>query len=387
MTPATLLLLAGCNLIVGSGAMVVTGLLARIGHDLEVGPAAAAQLITAYAIAFAISAPLVAVLAARVCRKQLLVVALGAFGVLMIASAWAPRYELLWALRALTGAAAAAFVPNASAVVGALSAPAARGRALAIVFSGFTAALVLGAPLGTHLGIAFGWRPTIAGLGGLAVAAAVVAKRRLPGGIMLAGATLANLRATVQQPRLIGLIGVTMISAFGSFVVFSFAAIALPVLLRQPATVIASALLVFGLGSMLGNVASVIAIDRLGAPRIVTVGLLVTALALGALASEASVALAWAAIVVWGLGSFVVATAQQSRLVDAAPRLSAALLPLSSSAQFAGTSLGAGFGGVWLAHDAQAVAGLAWIACAALAGAALLSFVLATRLRNPAGAP
>lgn len=377
MTLATLLLLAGCNMIVGSGAMVVTGLLGRVAQDLGISPSTAAQLITAYAISFAISAPVVAVLATRVCRKQLLVYALAAFGALMIASAWSPRYEILWTLRAAAGAAAAAFVPNASAVVGALAAPEQRGRSLAIVFGGFTASSVLGAPLGTYVGLLLGWRETVAGLGALAVMAAVFAKRNLPGGIMLPGATLTSLVATVRQPRLLGLIGVTTMAAFGSFVVFSFAAIALPSLLHGPATVIASALLVFGLGSLAGNLASVVAIDRFGAPRMATLGLGVTALALGVLASENSVALAWAAIAVWGLGSFIAATAQQSRMVEEAPTLSAAVLPLSSSAQFTGTSLGAVLGGLWLAHDAQAVAGLAWIACVALGAAALLSLGLA----------
>lgn len=383
MSLATLLLLAACNLIVGSSAMVITGLLAPIASDLGVSLSAAAQLISAYAIAFAISAPLVAVLAARVCRKRLLVVALAIFGALMVAAAWAPTYELLWAARAAAGAASAAFVPNASAVTGALAAPEQRGRALAIVFGGFTAALVLGAPLGTYVGMAFGWRETMAGLGVLALVAALVVKRRLPGGIMLRGATLAAMRATVAQPVLMALVGLNAVAALGSFILFSFAGVAFPALLREPATMVAAALLVFGLGSLLGNLASVVSIDRFGAARMATFGFVVAAVALGALASEASVLLGWIAIALWGLASFLAATAQQTRLVAAAPSLAAALLPLSSSAQFVGTSLGVTLGGLWLARDADAIAGLAWIACATLAGAAFVSY----RLRAAVNAP
>lgn len=376
MSLATLLLLAACNLIVGSSSMAITGLLAPIASDLGVDMSSAAQLISAYAIAFAISAPLVAVLAARVCRKRLLVAALAIFGLLMVAAALAPTYELLWAARAAAGAASAAFVPNAAAVTGALAAPEQRGRALAIVFGGFTSALVLGAPLGTYVGMAFGWRETMAALGVLALIAALVAKRRLPGGIMLRGATLAAMRATVSQPMLVALVGLNALAACGSLTLFSFAAVAFPALLREPATMVATALLVFGVGSLLGNVASVVSIDRFGASRMATFGFMAAAAALGALASETSVLLGWVAIALWGLASFMTAAAQQTRLVSAAPSLTAALLPLNAAAQFVGTALGATLGGLWLARDAGAIAGLAWIACAVLAASAFVSFWL-----------
>ena len=45
--------------------------------------------------------------------------------------------------RAVSGMTAATFVPNAIAVAGALISPAQRGRGVAIVFGGFTLALVL----------------------------------------------------------------------------------------------------------------------------------------------------------------------------------------------------------------------------------------------------
>ena len=63
---ASVLLLAGCNVVVGSGAMRVTGLLGPIGNELRVDTAAAGQLLIVYAVSFAVGAPVVAVLAGRV---------------------------------------------------------------------------------------------------------------------------------------------------------------------------------------------------------------------------------------------------------------------------------------------------------------------------------
>ena len=125
---ASLLLLAGCNVVVGSGAMIVTGLLGPIGNELRVDPAAAGQLLIVYAVSFAVGAPVVAVLAGRVCRKELLFRALLVCGTALLAAAWAPDFTTLAMARAVSGMAAAACVPNATAVASALTSPAQRGR-------------------------------------------------------------------------------------------------------------------------------------------------------------------------------------------------------------------------------------------------------------------
>lgn len=375
----TLLLIAGCNLVVGSGAMVVTGLLAPLAADFAVSTAVAGQLITAYALAFAISAPIVAVLAARVCRKRLLVWALLAFGSAMIVAALAPNFLVIWLARALGGVSAAAFVPNASAVVGALATPATRGRALAIVFGGFTLALVFGAPLGTWLGMLLGWREAIGSLGVVAAASALILKRQLPGGILLAGATLSNLQDVGTRPRLIALIVTNSLAAFGSLSFFAFAAIVFPALLSSPASIVGTAFLVFGVGNLLGNVLSLWALDRIGAATIATAGFIGSALAMALLASGPVPSVVWATLLVWGLTSFVSSTAQQARLVAAAPWLASALLPLNSSAIFLGQAMGAVAGGWLLTRDSSPATSLAVMASVALGLAAFASLFLARR--------
>ncbi len=382
-----LLLLAACNFVLGSGAMSITGLIAPMAQDLAVSPGRAAQLLTAYALAFALGAPVVALLAALVCRKILLVWALAAFGALMLAGAVAPDYGFLWATRAAAGIAAAAFVPNASAVAAALAPPSERGRALTIVFGGFTAALVLGAPLGTYVGAAYGWRFTLAALGIAALALALAAKLRLPGGIMVPGATTAVFRAVLARGRLLLLLAINAGSAFGTFVLFSLAAVAWPALLSATPAVIAPALLVFGLGALAGNGFSVLLLDRIGPVHMATFALALAAGALAALAAQVAPPLAWAALAVWGLANFAGSTALQTRLVAAAPPLASALLPLNSSAQFAGQSLGTLAGGAWVLHRPDAPGGLAWIGCATLLLATLASWAHGAWPAAAGGAP
>jgi len=362
---AGLTLLAASNFVVGSGAMCMTGLVGLIAQDLAVSTGAAAQLLTGYALSFALSAPLVALFAARVCRKTLLVWALACFGVLMLAAAAAPSFALLWLARALGGAAAAAFVPNASAVAAALAAPAERGRSLTVVFGGFTIALVLGSPLGTYVGVAFGWRVIFSALGLAALVMALLARSALPGGIMVPGASRAAFASVSRQGRLLSLLAINAIGAAGTFAVFSLAAVALPELLGTSSDAmhpsVAAALLVFGLGALAGNAFSLLALDRVGSVRMATLSFLLTALALGALASRTAGLASWAALAIWGVATFVGTTAMQTRLVAEGPALASALLPLNSSAQFAGQAIGTVCGAAWFAQYPGDVAGLAWI--------------------------
>jgi len=272
---------------------------------------------------------------------------------------------LLWLARALGGAAAAAFVPNASAVAAALAAPAERGRSLTVVFGGFTIALVLGSPLGTYVGVAFGWRVIFCALGLAALIMALLARSALPGGIMVPGASWAAFASVSRQGRLLSLLAINAVGAAGTFALFSLASVALPVLLGTSADEahpsVATALLVFGLGALAGNAISLLALDRLGSVRMATLSFLLTSLALGALANLPAGLASWAALAIWGVATFVGTTAMQTRLVAEDPALASALLPLNSSAQFAGQAIGTVGGAVWLAKYPGDVAGLAWI--------------------------
>jgi MFS transporter, DHA1 family, inner membrane transport protein len=60
--PRLLYLLALCNLVIGTGAFVPAGILASIAASLNISIAAAGQMMTVYALATAVLAPLALVL-------------------------------------------------------------------------------------------------------------------------------------------------------------------------------------------------------------------------------------------------------------------------------------------------------------------------------------
>ena len=153
---------------IGTEGFMIAGLLPALAHDLDVGLPAAGHLVTAFSLAYAIGAPVLAVLTAGLERKRLLAVAMGGFALANLLAAVAPDYAGLLAARLLLALAAATFMPAASGFAAGLGGVARHGRALARITSGLTLAIVAGVPLGVLVGEGFGWRATFLGVAGLA---------------------------------------------------------------------------------------------------------------------------------------------------------------------------------------------------------------------------
>jgi predicted MFS family arabinose efflux permease len=137
---------------IGTDNFVVAGILPGVAESLHTSVSLAGQMVTVYALSYAVMAPVMAAVAGGWPRKLLLVSALGIFVVGNIISALASDLNTVLLSRALAGLGAAMFAPTALGVATLLGDPARRGRALATVTAGLAAATALGAPLGTFIG-------------------------------------------------------------------------------------------------------------------------------------------------------------------------------------------------------------------------------------------
>lgn len=144
----------------GSSAFIFAGLLEVMAQDLGVTTAVAGQLQTAFVLTSAVLGPVAAWLLGRLDRKIVIVVGLSLGLVLHLACAFTPNFSALLVLRALAGLAGAISGPSASVAAAQLAPPERRGSAIAMVSGGMTLAFVLGIPLGSVVGAAFGWRAT-----------------------------------------------------------------------------------------------------------------------------------------------------------------------------------------------------------------------------------
>ena len=144
----------------GADEFIVAGVVREISAALDVSIGAVGHLESVYALGVAIGAPLFTALGTRFGRRSMLFSTTGVFLVGNLISALGPTYEWILAGRVVSAMAHGAFLGIAAVFAAELVEPARKGRAVALVFSGLTASTVLGAPIGSAIGQAFGWRFT-----------------------------------------------------------------------------------------------------------------------------------------------------------------------------------------------------------------------------------
>lgn len=339
------------NFVIGTGIMAVPGTLPDISQSLGVSIPQAGQLITAAALVMGLGAPLLASVVAGWDRRVLLSLTLLWYGLFMAVSALAPGYASLLPLRALAVIAPAIFTPQAAACIGLLVPAEQRGRAIAFVFLGWSVASVLGMPLSAWIGGVLGWRWAFALVALLAVGVAFWVWRAMPGAVRPAALSRAAWGQTLGSAPLMLALGVTLLSSFGQFTLFSYFAPYLQQTLGAGAGLLSLLFLWFGAFGLIGNIAMTRWVDRLGAPRavLITLSLMVLSLVLWPL-GRYGLLLQALVMVPWALGCFSCNSAQQARLVQISPVLAPASVALNTSALYAGQGLGAAVGGLLIAQ-------------------------------------
>ena len=76
---------------IGTDAFVIAGLLPELPHDLHVSTASAGQLVTVFAIVYAVGSPTVSILTGTLGRRRLLTGVLVCFAWANLVAAVAPR--------------------------------------------------------------------------------------------------------------------------------------------------------------------------------------------------------------------------------------------------------------------------------------------------------
>lgn len=352
------------NFAVGTGALVIAGVLPDIAGDLQVAPGAAGQLITVYAISYAVGAPLLGTLASPLDRRRLLVGAALLYALANLLAALAASFELLLAARVLASVGAALFSPTAATVASMLVAPALVPRAIGLVFGGFVISTVLGVPLGTWIGSTWGWQVSLLFVSALTVLAAIVVALTLPGGLRSEGAGFRALRSTLGNVRLMVALSVAAGNMACQFIPFTYVALLLTGFAGASATDMTLLFFTFGIASVAGNWLGGRAAVRFGTTPTLLAGMLtLPVLFMATPVLHWGVLAAGVHFAVWGMAGFSFSAPNQSRLVALAPHLRSVLLSLHASALYAGQAIGAATGAFVL--QAGSLDDLGWVAALA----------------------
>ena len=343
--PRVLWLFCLVNLVIGTGAFVLGGIVAPLASDLGISVATAGQAMTAYALSTALLAPLVLLATGRWPRKLALLAALLLFVAGNLLCAMAGSFAALLVGRVLMGL-GAVFTPLSAGIAVAMVLPAQRGKALGFVFLGISLSYVVGVPLGAWLGLQYGWHVPIwlvVALGALGIAAVAL---WVPADIDAPGARFAGLGTLLARRDVLGVLAMTLLYFIAIFAVFSYIGPVLQALSPMGGGRLSLTLALFGLSGVAGTLIGGVANDRFGSRRTLAVqlALLGTTMALLPL-SAGSWPLVMLLLLVWGTAGFGMMVPQQSRLAALAPAQAPVLLSLNASMLYLGTAGGAIVGG------------------------------------------
>jgi len=366
---------------IGTEGFMIAPLLPRLAGDLSVSVAAAGQLVTIFALTYALSSPILTALTGALDRRRLLVLSMIAFALANVFAFVAKDYWALMGARVLLAVAAGLYVPNANALAGALVRPERRGAALAIVSGGTTIAVALGVPLGSIIGARFGWRAMFAGVGVLALIATLglLAGLARDVGSKLPATGLSERLGVIRQPGVLRTLLVTTIWATGAYTVYTYIASLLYATAGIEGSHLSAVLFVWGLSAAAGIFIGGTLTDKRGPEPVIALALIFLALAFASLSvsatllsKAAAIGPVLAAIVVWGLSAWAFFPAQQTRLIGIAGiRVAPIVLSLNASFMFLGFSLGAALGSVTLTYAAPSALG--WVGGLCVLASLLLS--------------
>ncbi len=247
---------------IGTSEFATMGLMPDMVAGFGVSEPQIGHVISAYALGVVVGAPLLAILGGRLPRRMMLLALMGFYALGNLASALAPNYAAMLAIRFVAGLPHGAFFGVSALTAVAISRPEARGQAVSLTMLGLTLAILIGNPLATWMGQVIGWRwafvmVAVVALATVAMLAWLMPRDRPPSVRSVREELRDFNRLPVWQALAIGAIGFS-----GMFCVFSYLAPTMIHVTGVSREWIPLGLVGFGVGGVIGNMGGGWLFDR-----------------------------------------------------------------------------------------------------------------------------
>jgi MFS transporter, DHA1 family, inner membrane transport protein len=356
------------NVVTGCSVLAPAGMLANLSSGLDVSIRTAGLLVTFGAIVLCIGSPVTAWLTSRIERRTLLSATIAVLALANLASALAPDYASLLAIRLVMLGIGALYTPQAAGT-GALIVPEEkRGSTIAYLFLGWSLAAAVGLPAITFIASRYGWQAVYGAIGVMGCLSFLLLVWRLPRGLMGAPVDLKTWATIGRNPMILALLLITTLQMSGQFVVFTYMGPLLARLTGVGPDPIALVFACYGACGVIGTFIASRIVDSLGAWKTSLLFMWVLLAGLAGWALSAGIYAPMAvSVAIWGIGFASTNSMQQVRLVGAAPALASASVSLNTSALYIGQATGSAIGGFLYARELFFAAGYVASAFVALA--------------------
>ncbi|MGJ0624324.1 Cmx/CmrA family chloramphenicol efflux MFS transporter [Xenorhabdus bovienii] len=353
--PISVYLLGLSLFAMGSSEFLIAGVLPKIAEDLQVSLPSAGMLISAFAVGVLFGAPSLAVATLRWPRRATLLLSQALFVAATAIGMLSPDYWPLLIARVVSGIAYAGFWAVAATTAVNLVTQDRTARALAVVVSGLSLAMVVGGPLGTVISDIAGWR---AGFWAVAAATSVMAIAlwfMLPEIQPSQGEApvLDTELKTMAQPKLWVAYTTTMLTTAAYMATFGYLGALLIDISKLAVVWVPAVLALFGIGAFIGLTIGGRTADKYPFKTLMigTLGIIVSSIALTFLAEN--VIATTCLVFLLGVSGFVVNPAVMNRVytiaanaptLAGATNVSAFQLGITLAPLLAGFAIGAGYG-------------------------------------------
>ena len=334
---------------IGVGEFAIMGLLPEVAAGFTATVPDAGYVITAYAAGVVVGAPLIAVAATRLSRRNLLLILMTLFAIGNLASSAAPSLASLIVVRFLTGLPHGAYFGVAALVAASLAPLQRRTQMVGYVMLGLTVATLLGTPAMAFFGEMLSWRLMFFVDGLIGALTVALIWLHLPKDRPAKDGGVIRELIAFTRPQVLLTLLMAATGFGGMFSIFSYIAATATEYAHMPIAMVPVILMLFGLGMNAGNLIG----SRLADKSLMgSIGGMLTfnivVMAGFGLTAYSPVALC---LTTFLLGSgFAAAPAVQSRLMDVAREGQTMAAASMHSAFNIANALGAWMGGRVIAH-------------------------------------
>ena len=349
---AILVVLALGTFILGLSEFSMMPMLPLISEAFGSTPSQSGYAISAYALGVVVGAPILMLATANMRKQKALLLFLSLMCIANSLSALASSLEQLVLFRFLSGLPHGAYFGAALLLASDIAPVGKRASFMSKVFMGLTVATIVGVPVVTLVGQNLSWRYCLAGAGVLAFIAFIFVYYVVPNVKNTHKSNLLNELGVLKNKLVWSILGIVIIGFGGVFCIYTYVADTILDVTQSPAYTISIAMVMFGIGSTLGNYILGKAADK---SAIKTTGLTLASTIIFAFAYvSASYNIYLLYLVIFFIGcSLGLSTLVQTLLMDVSPNGHAMIGALVQCAFNIANAIGPWVGGIAIAQGAQ----------------------------------